>query len=230
MSVVPQTRKAVIYPETDGLPMAENTLQVRWIMTIKGNLDVMFRDDPNVFLAADLFWYPIEGDPKTRLAPDVLVAFGRPKGDRRSYRQWEEAGIAPQVVFEIQSPSNRFAELVRKFEFYQRHGVEEYYLFDPDANLLFGWRRQGDFLLEIPEMNQWVSPRLGVRFDMSSEELQLFGPHDKRFLTVVEMAANTDAAERRAGEAEQRAVEAEQKAQRLAARLRELGVDPENGR
>ena len=37
----------------------------------------------------------------------AMVVFGRPKGYRGSYRQWEEGGIAPQVVFEILSPGNR---------------------------------------------------------------------------------------------------------------------------
>ena len=79
--------------------MAENTLQFQWIVTIKEGLEVVFRHDPNVFVAGDLLWYPVEGDNKTRAAPDAMVAFGRPKGYRGSYKQWEECGIAPPVVF-----------------------------------------------------------------------------------------------------------------------------------
>src|SRR4051794_23311775 len=118
------------YPEDDGNPMAENTVQYDWITKIKGNLDIIFRDDPNVFVAGDLLWYPVERNNIERRAPDVMVAFGRPKGDRRSYLQWLEGGIAPQVVFEILSPSNRGPELALKFEFYETHGVEEYYIYD----------------------------------------------------------------------------------------------------
>src|SRR5947208_9981071 len=127
------------YPDSDGLPMAENTLQFQWIVTIEGGLDAMFADDPSVFVAGDLFWYPIEGNPKIRTAPDALVVFGRPKGHRGFYMQWQENNVAPQVVFEVRSPGNRFGELLSKFEFYQRHGVEEYYLYDPDHNELEGW-------------------------------------------------------------------------------------------
>ena len=75
-----------------------------------------------------MLWYPVKGDPKTRVAPDVLVAFGRPKGDRGSYRTWEEENVAPQVVFEILSPGNTTAEMAEKLRFYERYGVEEYYL------------------------------------------------------------------------------------------------------
>ena len=103
------------YPEDDGKPMAENTEQYNWITKIKWNLERVFRDDPNVFVAGDLLWYPVERDNKTSRAPDVLVALGRPKGRRSSYLQWLEGGIAPQVVFEILSPSNRGPELALKF-------------------------------------------------------------------------------------------------------------------
>ena len=117
------------YPDSDGQPIADTTKQFRWIVTIKENLERLFALDPQVFIAGDLLWYPIEGDPKKRQAPDVLVVFGRPKGDRGAYKQWEEAGIAPQVVFEILSPGNRSGEMLRKLNFYQRHGVEEYYIY-----------------------------------------------------------------------------------------------------
>src|SRR5580658_2972978 len=108
-------KKRVVYPDSDGQPMAENTLQFEWIVTIKGGLDTRFTDDDNVFIAGDLLWYPVEGHPEIRQAPDALVAFGRPKGRRGSYMQWREEGIAPQVVFEVLSPGNRTGEMTNKF-------------------------------------------------------------------------------------------------------------------
>ncbi len=108
-------RPEVVYPGSDGKPMADNTLQYEWIVTIKGGLDVLFRNDPDVFVAGDLLWYSIQGDNRTRLAPDALVAFGRPKGYRGSYQQWQEDGIAPQVVFEVVSPGNSRAEYDRVY-------------------------------------------------------------------------------------------------------------------
>ncbi|MFM6401801.1 MAG: Uma2 family endonuclease, partial [Planktothrix sp.] len=44
---------AIIYPESDGKPMADNTKQFRWIVVIQQNLDWMFADNPNVFVAGD---------------------------------------------------------------------------------------------------------------------------------------------------------------------------------
>src|SRR5260221_6389162 len=97
-SVVTFSPQSIEYPDSDGEPMADNTLQFRWIVTIQGGIDVVFAQNPNVFVAGDLLWYPVKGKPATRQAPDVLVAFGRPKGYRGSYRQWEEDDIPPQVV------------------------------------------------------------------------------------------------------------------------------------
>jgi Uma2 family endonuclease len=96
-------KTAVVYPESDGLPMADNTKQFRWIVTIQGGLDAVFRDDPNVFVAGNLFWYPVEGDNTISVAPDIFTVFGREKRDRASYLQWLEENIAPHVVFEVHS-------------------------------------------------------------------------------------------------------------------------------
>src|SRR5437879_12227206 len=161
----PPQRK-VVYPESDGKPMSDNTLQFEYIVTITGGLDALYRNDPNVFVAGDLLWYPVEGDNTIRSAPDAFVVHGRPKGHRGSYRQWEEGGIAPQVVFEVLSPGNRPHEMVRKFKFYEKHGVQEYYIYDPDEVELTGYERTEGELREIPKMDGWVSPRLGIRFDL----------------------------------------------------------------
>jgi hypothetical protein len=77
----------IIYPDCDGQLMSDNTLQFSWIVKIKENLEILFATDPNVFIAGDLLWYPVEGNNTTRQAPNTMVAFGRPKGDRGSYKQ-----------------------------------------------------------------------------------------------------------------------------------------------
>ncbi len=87
---VPPSARKIVYPDSDGQPMAENTLQYDWIVKITGGLRLLFANDPDVFVAGDLFWYPVEGRPDIRVAPDTLVVFGRPRGHRGSYRQWEE--------------------------------------------------------------------------------------------------------------------------------------------
>jgi Uma2 family endonuclease len=222
------------YPESDGQPMAENTEQFRWIVIIKENLEALFRNDANVFVAGDLLWYPVEGQPDIRRAPDAMVAFGRPKGRRGSYRQWEEDGIAPQVVFEILSPSNTLKEMITKLEFYEHYGVEEYYIYDPDNVELVGMLRTGDKLRLHSPMDGWVSPRLDIRFDLSGAELRIFAPDGQPFVSFSALKDQREQAEQRATQAEQRATQAEQRATQaeqeraaLATRLRELGIEPE---
>ena len=100
--------------------MSDNTKQFRWITVIKSSLDWLFQDEELVFVAGDLLWYPVEGNPKYRVAPDAMVVFGRAKGDRGSYKQWEEDNIAPQVVFEILSPGNTEGEMERKLQIHAR--------------------------------------------------------------------------------------------------------------
>jgi Uma2 family endonuclease len=217
--ITPHSRDEVIYPESDGLPMADNTLQFRWIVTIEGGLDAIYHNDPSVFVAGNLLWYPVEGNNKIRAAPDAMVVFGRPKGDRGSYLQWRENNIAPQVVFEVASPGNRAGQLTDKFQFYDRYGVEEYYLWDPDGLKLDGWRRERGHLTKIPDMNGWISPRLQVRFELVDGELQLYGPDGTRFATYVELALERD-------KEQQRAEQERQRAERLAAQLRALGIEP----
>jgi Uma2 family endonuclease len=201
----------IIYPDSDGKPMADNTKQFRWIATLVGGLEALFADDPNVFVAGDLLWYPVEGDNKTRIAPDALVAFGRPKGDRGSYKQWEEDDLAPQVVFEVLSPGNTRKEMADKLAFYERYGVEEYYLYDLDNGTLQGWQRQGGQLMAIARMRGWVSPRLGVHFDLDGMDLCLTRPGGRRFASYVEMNQQV---EREAQRVEQEKQRAEQEAQR----------------
>ena len=210
----------VVYPDSDGQPMADNTRQFRAIVTIQGNLDALFRNRPDVFVAGDLLWYPVEGRPDIRRAPDAMVVFGRPRGDRGSYRQWEEDGIAPHVVFEVLSPGNRLAEIAAKFEFYDQYGVEEYYLYDPESGDLSGWQRREGRLRVIPEIDGWISPRLGVRFVREGDQVRMYLPDGRPFLSFVELQAQMEA-ERERAEAER------QRAERLAARLRALGVDPD---
>ena len=196
----PSSTHPIVYPDSDGKPMAENTLQYEWIMKITGGLKYLFASNPDVFVAGDLFWYPVEGRPDIRIAPDSLVVFGRPSKHRGSYRQWEEEGVAPQVVFEVLSPGNRFGEMSAKYDFYRRFGVEEYYLYDPDPSRLelSGFLRRQDDLVEIATMPGHVSPRLKVKFEMADDGLHLIRPDGQPFVTFEEIAHEADEQRKRA--------------------------------
>jgi hypothetical protein len=197
-------------------------------------ITLLFAADPNVFVAGDLLWYPVEGDNTIRNAPDAMVVFGRPKGDRGSYQQWKEDNIPPQVVFEILSPGNRMGEMERKRQFYDRYGVSEYYIYDPDRLDFSGWMRSGEQLVQIEAIDDWVSPQLGIRFVINEgAELIIYRPDGEKFIGFGELdelrqiqQRRADNAELRADNAEREAIAAQQEVERLAAKLRELGIEP----
>ena len=117
--------------------------------------------------------------------------------------------------------------MAEKREFYETHGVEEYYLYDPDRLRLSGWLRQGEKLVPIAVMEGWVSPRLGTRFTQPNSELEIYRPDGRRFLSSVELERRANAADKRANAAEQAAAAANERTQRLSEYLRSLGIDPD---
>lgn len=197
--------RQINYPDSDGQPMADNTKQFRWIVFFKENLECLFANNPDVFVAGDLLWYPVEQQPNIRVAPDVLVVFGRAKGDRGSYRQWLEDNIPPQVVFEILSPSNTLKEMIKKQQFYDRHGVEEYYIYDPERHEFTGLQRLKNTLTVIEDTKDWLSPRLGIRFVVTSETLEVYYPDGSPFLTTIELKQQAETEKQRAETERQRA-------------------------
>ncbi len=218
-------KSKIIYPDDNGEPMSNNTEQFRLIVEIKENLELVFANDPNVFIAGDLLWYPVEGNNKICQAPDIMVVFGVPKGYRGSYQQWFENSVAPQVAFEIWSEDS-IGLLTKRFQFCDRYGVEEYYFYNPQTLELGGWLRiEGEFE-PIEQMNGWVSPRLGVRFQISETEFQMFGPTGEAFLSFGELDQLRQEAQARATQAEMMLEQERSRSQALESKLREMGINP----
>lgn len=205
------------YPDSDGKPMADNTKQYQWIVRLVENLKCLLQDQ-TAFVAGDLLWYPVQakgGKTPSCQAPDAMVVLGCPAGDRGSYKQWEEDDIAPQVVFEIISPSNTATEMVAKQHFYAQHGVLEMYFYDPDSYDFWGLTRDNReagfnpvLMLNLP----WVSPLLQIRFELFEDGLAVFYPNGEPFKTFTELA----------NERNQLANERD----KAFAKLKELGIDP----
>ena len=121
----------VLYPCSDGRPMADNAWQSRAIVKAAGDLEVAH---PDALAVADMLVYPEEGNPRNRIAPDVLVAFGVGTHSRSSYLVWEE-GKPPDWVLEVASPSTAAKDLDFKRRAYAAMGVPEYWLFDPKGDV-----------------------------------------------------------------------------------------------
>ena len=153
------------FPSSDGKPMSENTRQYEAIVTLKGNIEAFTPAD--AFVAGDHMIYVDRNNDKVRQAPDVYVAFGRPRGHRGSYFVWEEDNVFPQVIFEVLAPSNTETEMLGKRDFYFRYGAEEYYEFDPEAGTWIGVVRNAASgqPVPVPDMLKHVSPACGCGSD-----------------------------------------------------------------
>ncbi len=222
----------ILYPDSSEFPSAKNTKQYNLITMLHSCIDALFAEE-DVFCAADLFWYPVEKHPEIRLAPDVMVVFGRPRGDRSSYMQWKEADIAPHVVIEIISPGNGPSEMMDKLEFYDNFGVEEYYSFDPEKQKFNAWLRQGGHLQYLYRQVEWQSPRLGVTFRLEAPEnspsygLVVERADESRFETTPEIRKQWKEDREQLQKEKQRAEQEKQRADALAAKLRALGINPD---
>jgi len=223
---------SILYPESDGKPLAENTKQLEWIVRLFGNIRALYIDRDDVFVAADLMWYHEEDNPGEALAPDVMVVFDRPKKHRTTYLQWDENDTPAQIVFEIRSPSNDDQEMTDKLQDYDDWGVQEYYVYDPDRNILQVYTRGRQTLRSVTPLTEFISPKMGVRFVLTKTALEVFHPDGTPFhmmeewrdelLLEREMRRSAEetarreiqkriAAEEKQAEAEQQRAEAERK-------------------
>lgn len=238
--------KTIEYPESDGEPMAETQVHAELMIDLRFALRNFFRDDPQTYVGVNMLMYYVEGDARKSVAPDVFVVRDNSKEPkRRTWKVWEE-GKAPDVVIELSSASTFEEDLQKKWHAYSQMGVREYYIFDPLYEFLkrplLAYRLEGGELIRvIPNQGVVSSQALGLDLVDTGETLRLRDPQTGEFLLTEQ--EETERAEQEARRAEQEARRAEQEAKRaeqamaaaavaeataakLAAKLRELGVDP----
>ena len=115
--------------------MAETDLHRDEMVDLIHALKRRYRDVPDVYVTGNLFFYFVQGDPRAVVAPDLFLVKGVAKGQRRTYKLWQE-GRVPSLVIEITSDSTRDEDLSKKKLCYERLGIEEYFLHDPYGDYL----------------------------------------------------------------------------------------------
>lgn len=219
---------AVVYPESDGAPMADNPTQGRAIRYLVHGFERLFHGRSDVFVGGDFFWYPVEGQPSIVQAPDVTVIAGLPgpiaDRDMPSYRQWMYGGYVLLAV-EVLSPSNTPAEMTRKLAFYDRHGVREYWVFDPYAGVLQVYARQGDRLVLVGGEQPVVCPVTGVTAAVVEGRIHVTEPGGRVWLSALEESLRLDAELQRADVAAQRAAAESQRADAAGAEVAALRAE-----
>ena len=227
-AVVPET---IEYPESDGLPMAENDFQLRTMTYAIEALDNHFRTRSDVYVSGDLFIYHEENNNRARIAPDVFVVFGVPDHLRRTYLLWQE-GKAPDFVMEVSSPSTWRADQGSKRDTYAKIGVPEYWLYDPTGDYLTP-RLQGFRLVDGRYASIAVrgDGALTGRSEVLALELRLYPDGRFRFYdpasgqdlpSLEEAERGRDAEVQARQAAEDRLRESEAAREALEARLRQL--------
>ncbi len=176
-----------------------------------------FRNDPQAYVARNMFLYYVEGQPSRRVTPDVFFIRGVEKRIRETYKLWDE-GVAPQVVFEISSLSTKREDLHKKPKIYGLIGVQEYYLFDPDQEYLADgpfvashWC-DGKFVEQDVSSNRIYSPALDLDLVVQDGLLRLADPQTGLLLrTPTEEADGRERAEagRKQADAEREQIELE---------------------
>jgi Uma2 family endonuclease len=215
----------VHYPSSDGKPMAETELHVLAIIDLYDVLGRFFASRPDVFVAADMFWYWREGDKSQCLAPDIMVVtqVGR-EVPRRSYKSWEE-GQVPSIVFEIASENTWEDDLESKFDIYEREGVQEYFIYDPEGLYLrprlLGFRLKDSAYCRMRQRDGHLVSDLGFWLTVDDTRLRVIDASTQRPVLGFRELAEENA--RVAEEQRQRADRLEAELEILKASLQKPG-------
>ena len=144
---------SIVYPSSDGEPMAENEEQLYAMIDAITTLREWYADQEDVHVGGDLLIYYRMNDNETRVAPDVFVVFGSDKARRPSWRVWVE-GKAPDIVMELASGSTWRRDMREKRDIYAEMEVTEYWRFDPSGSYfappLIGERLEDGEYTEMP--------------------------------------------------------------------------------
>jgi Uma2 family endonuclease len=195
MSITPPAQiLSISYPESDGKPVAETDVHRHLLSDLVFTLENFFRAQPDIYVSGNLLIYYVEGNPKKRVAPDVFVARGVKKEERRIYKLWEE-GVTPQVVIELTSRQTWREDLQEKWRLYEQLGVEEYFIFDPEYDYLddplVGYRlKDGKYKAMNAHDGRLRSKVLGLELVDTGETLRLFDPANGKFLPNMEESAD----------------------------------------
>ena len=166
----------VYYPESDGQPMAETDIHRDLMVDLIASVDWHFREDRDFYVSGNLFIYFEEGNPEKAVAPDFFVVHGVPKGQRRTFKVWEEKK-GPELVIELTSRKTQVEDRGNKRAIYEELGVREYFIFDPERSSLrpvvTGFQLEDEFFQAMPPLRT-KGNRIVFRSEVLGLELHAF--------------------------------------------------------
>ena len=146
---------AIVYPETDGMPLPDGEYQAPIYVKVNSTLRVHFSSVPGAWTNGNTFIYYIEGNPRRSVSPDCYVVFNLSEAAKHSlsiegnntYLLWE-VGKPPDFVLEIASESTANRDLHSKRDLYAEIGVSEYWRYDETGGGFYGEPLVGERLVD----------------------------------------------------------------------------------
>ena len=170
----------LVYPESDGEPIAETEKHRKVMIDVIDILDQHFQHIPEVHVSGNLLLYYEEGNPRKSVSPDVFMVRGLSKKELRVYKTWEQPPTL-DFVLELASPSTFRRDFTEKKKIYQNIlRVKEYFIYDPYGEIepdFIGFR----LIDEVYETMEFVNGRLlSETLDLALEArdgiLRLYNP------------------------------------------------------
>jgi len=215
----------------DGVPLETNLHRIAMNVLIDSALNAL-QTKPDSFVGGNMFVYYSREQAMNRdfRGPDFFVVLDvESDRERQGWIVWEEAGRYPDMIIELMSSSTAKADTGKKKQLYERtFRTAEYYVYDPfDASSLQGWHLNGSQRYQpiAPNDRGWLWCKTLERW------LRIWEGSVRRepptgtchWLRLYDREGNLVLLPEEIAEQER------QRAERLAARLRELGEDPDIG-
>lgn len=190
-----QSAPTIVYPESDGKPMAETDRHRDQMIDYIQMLKYHFQHADDVYVSGNLLMYYEEGNPRKSISPDVFVVFGVAKKLRDTYLIWEEANT-PDFVLEVASPSTFTNDIGKKKNLYASVlSVKEYFIYDPMGQIVpsfIGFRLIDGVYQEISFVNERLpSTVLGLELGEHEDVLRLYDPNTSQWLQTPAERAET---------------------------------------
>lgn len=207
-------------------PEMESYVHLIQMMLLLESLELFWKARSDFFAAGNLTIYfsPRQLKSEHFRGPDFFVVLGTERRPRRSWSVWEEDGRYPNLIVEILSASTRNLDRGLKKQIYQDvFRTPDYFWFDPETHELAGFHLvDGSYQPLAPdaEGRLW-STQLGLFLAVHEGALRFFTSEGALLPAAKELDQQREAAEQQRDAAEERA-------ERLARKLRELGVDPDS--
>ncbi|WP_124971889.1 Uma2 family endonuclease [Aphanothece sacrum] len=219
MALIQEITEDLIVPSSDLLsdePPMETYLHLQQMILLLKCLEWRWRNQQDFFAAGNLtiYYSPRQRKSEHFRGPDFFVVLDVEKKPRKSWVVWEEGGKYPNIIVEILSTSTAETDKGLKKQIYQDiFRTPDYFWFEPETLEFQGFQlMSGQYQVIEPNENGWLwSQQLGLYLGIDNDQLRFFTAEGKLVLTPEETAEQQ-----------------QQRAERLAEKLQELGINPDD--